>query len=517
MNVITNNTPNFEFNPSWIFQTKNLSVQHNTPCVNLDLLKNIEKLSRLVSLSILDIFSDTNKSFPAYLIAGLISDLTWSDYNKANMHIRDNAGNLKTLNKRINDLQKWMNDFVFTTLSEYPQQFPDYYYGDDPWGYTSLADDEIRLGKDIIEKLKSGNERGLKHIAKYKPSNQFAKILDEPLYKMGYYPRFRNELIEAMYAYNIDTEKGKRGSGKCVALLMAAMTTAIAYFKIPYENVCIIVSANHVIAFIELDNNKYCIWNNRVRYVNDTIAQVEKIKSEIAPKIQGIEQNYFFYPAFGICNFEEGVSNVSKDRVYSTISKLEQFVGVEVKFQNNNSMKWLDEATDFIPDPNKFSNVEEYRRKIYELAEQMPFSIYDYSKYAYRDIHVIHPQAYIVAAKRDFHVNEKVKNIKSLEDAFNVIKSIPSNESIFKSRDRIALPDEVLFFKKGNDRDRALLLYCLLSNLINEKTSELLIGFSQDESYVKCCDFWINSMTFELSKNQPFDLQIIFNENNKLL
>ncbi|GHT30612.1 hypothetical protein AGMMS49574_10700 [Bacteroidia bacterium] len=483
-------------------------------------MENIEKLSRAVSMSAFDAFSDIDIIIPAYFLAGFISDEMWSNNKKLTPYSTD--GKLKTLNKRTNDLQKYMNHYEFTTLESYP--------GGDPWGLVSFEDEKKRLGNNFIENIKNDIDISLKHIARYNPESQFAKLLQEPFYKNSYYPRYRNELVEVMNAYSIEkVEKNGeiiiKGSGKCGALLMVAVGAAIAHFKIPYESICIIGSRDHVVALIELEDNQYCIWNNRWKYSKQTEnkskaqidKQIERFENDIIPKFEDVKQDYFFYPAYGMCNFEKGISNVCKKRVENTFEQLKQLIGIDIEVQENSPMRWIEDTVNYIPNPIHFENVDAYRNKIYDLAREYPFSIYDYSKYAYRDIYVAYPQAYIIAARRDYHTLEKSKNIKFLDDAFSIVNSIPFSESIFKSRDRIALPDEVLLFNNGNDRDRALLLYCLLSNLVNERTSKLFIGFSQNESYVKYGDVWINSITLESSNKQPPDLQIVFNDTDKLL
>lgn len=464
--------------------------------------KKIEKLSRVISLSVFDIFSDTDTIIPAYFIANLMSEDIWSNYLKKRLHPHQPSGELKALNTRTNDLQKYMNKYEFTTMENCS--------GGDPWGLVSFEKEARRFGEEFIKKLRIDIEASLRHIENHNPQNQFAKILNESFYKDGYYPRYRNETVEVMNAFG-HIRGDKKGSGKCIALIMAAMSTAIAYFKIPSENICIIGSKGHIMAFIELED-RYCIWNNRLKYANNT---TEKFKSDIIPKLDEVNQDYFFYPAFGICNFEKKVSNVSEDRVRKTINNLKQFIGIEIKVQEYNTMSWVKNEVHPIPNPIDFKDVSEYRKKIYDLAKDFPFSIYDYSKYAYREIHVDYPQAYIIAAERDSKMSEIAKKIRTFEDAFDVLKGIRSCESIFKSRDRIALPDEVLLFNKGNDRDRALLLYSLLSNIRKASTSKSLIGFSEDASFVKCGDSWINSNTLDFS-NEPTDLKIVFNENGLL-
>lgn len=63
---------------------------------------------------------------------------------------------------------------------------------------------------------------------------------------------------------------------------------------------------------------------------------------------------------------------------------------------------------------------------------------------------------------RDYRAKQLAENITELSDAIRIVEAIGSTNLIFSDRDRIAMPDEVLYFKTGTDRDRALLLDTLL-------------------------------------------------------
>ena len=79
-----------------------------------------------------------------------------------------------------------------------------------------------------------------------------------------------------------------------------------------------------------------------------------------------------------------------------------------------------------------------------------------------------------------------------LAGALAIVKSITGHESIFGSRDRIAMPDETLLFNTGNDRDRALLLYTLLAHSPIHDMNDA-IGFSDDGSFVRHRGIWIDA------------------------
>ena len=56
-----------------------------------------------------------------------------------------------------------------------------------------------------------------------------------------------------------------------------------------------------------------------------------------------------------------------------------------------------------------------------------------------------------------------------------MIRALPGTESIFKNRNRIAMPDETLRLKTGTDRDKALLLHALL--VLCRQTAPIMDSF----------------------------------------
>ena len=100
--------------------------------------------------------------------------------------------------------------------------------------------------------------------------------------------------------------------------------------------------------------------------------------------------------------------------------------------------------------------------------------------------------------------------IKELRDALLIIAGITGQESIFGNRDRIMMPDEIIYFKTGSDRDKALLLYTLLQHsAIND--TESIIGLSINDSYVVHQGKWIDLKNLSLLFSEPVDLKILFN------
>ncbi len=65
---------------------------------------------------------------------------------------------------------------------------------------------------------------------------------------------------------------------------------------------------------------------------------------------------------------------------------------------------------------------------------------------------------------RDYNTKQLGRTVTSTEDALQIVRGVTGDKSIFGTRDRIAMPDETLYFNTGSDRDKGLLLYTLLQH-----------------------------------------------------
>jgi hypothetical protein len=111
---------------------------------------------------------------------------------------------------------------------------------------------------------------------------------------------------------------------------------------------------------------------------------------------------------------------------------------------------------------------------------------------------------------RDYNVKQLAQGITELSKAISIVDSIRGRDSIFGSRDRIAMPDEVLYFNTGDDRDRALLLYTLLQHSpIGD--AESVIALSNENSFVSHQGKWIDLESLSLLSAEPSGLKISFN------
>ncbi len=82
--------------------------------------------------------------------------------------------------------------------------------------------------------------------------------------------------------------------------------------------------------------------------------------------------------------------------------------------------------------------------------------------HAFRSLRGTDPEAFAEAALRGYRVYLQSAAVSGLDEALRQVRSVEGTASYLPGGDRMALPDEVLRFGRGDARERALTLYALL-------------------------------------------------------
>ena len=119
--------------------------------------------------------------------------------------------------------------------------------------------------------------------------------------------------------------------------------------------------------------------------------------------------------------------------------------------------------------------------------------------YSYRSLQVHNLLPYLSVARHNPRAKQIGSTLQSLQEAFDLVRSIPGMGSIFDDRDRLAMPDETLRLQTGSDIDKALLLHVLIEHYLTASCAEGLIStlITSEDSYVcgpRFC-FSLNTMT----------------------
>ena len=263
-------------------------------------------------------------------------------------------------------------------------------------------------------------------------------------------------------------------------------------------------------SFVFLDDGEKINYFNNGKWYNSTrINNNSELANQAKSVSTGSDVMFIYVPGKGMCDIFNKHSEIDRETIERIASRCTEFLGAPLRVGD------LDEV-DFqvrdrgIPDPSHFENQEQYKEEVYRIAGEQPHSAYAHAKYAYRDWTETAPQVYAHAALREYETQQLAKSVNTLQDAIAIVKSIGDSESIFTSRDRLALPDETLLFDTGDDRDRALLLYTLIEQS-DIRTENLKIGFGDASSYIVCDDLWVDISDCSISKENPKELTHVFN------
>jgi len=459
--------------------------------------EKLEKLSAAVSLTVLEIDFYPNELIPAFLLANLMSPALWAwrDEKKAG----SDDGILYSPKNRLNQIQRFFHRYTFTNIEGEP--------GGDPWGLLNFAEEEKRFGSEFVQKIRAEYDATFRKLLAENPESQFGQIINEDYYREGFFPRLKNETLEVMNAFTLVNEEGKR-SGKCIGLGMLWAAALVVWGRFPLNR--IIITGNRAHMFVFLDDEDGHLLNNTKWFSNTRINNQSELSEFVRVVASSTETTFFYNPELGMCHCTTRTSQIPQQQITEIYASIGGFVSNRLKHPNPEQIQFVQPEYQ-IPNPLEYDSAKTYQAAVVALAEQHPDSIYEFALYAFRQLDVPHPQVYIRAAMRDYNVKQLAQGITELPDALSIVGGITGRDSIFGSRDRIAMPDETLCFKTGSDRDRALLLYTLLRHSpISD--AESVIGLSNENSFVSYQGKWIDLENLSLLSAAPSDLKISFND-----
>jgi len=423
--------------------------------IELELKRNhavtdkLDQLSTAVSLTVLEIDFLPQKLIPAFLLANLMSPSLWSwRYEK---QVANEAGTLYSPKNRLNQIQRFFHHYTFTNIPDEP--------GGDPWGLLNFDEEARRFGNEFVDKIRKEYDATFRRLRTENTESQFGRIIEEPYYRQGYFPRLRNETLEVMNAFRSKNPEGK-ASGKCIGLGMLWAAALSVWGRFPLDRIT--VTGNRAHMFVYLDDEDGHLLNNTKWFSSTRINNKSELSEFVRVVASSTETTFFYNPSTGMCHCSSLTSQIPHHKVADIYNGISSFVSNPLKHPDPDTITYIEPAH-AIPDPLGFESAESYQRAIKSLADAYPDSFYRYALYAFRMLDVPDTEVYLRAALRDYNTGKLAKNIVTLKDALDIVAKVKGTSSIFGTRERIALPDETLYFDTGSDRDRALLLYTLLS------------------------------------------------------
>ena len=461
--------------------------------------EKLEKLSAAVSLTVLEIDFYPNQLVPAFLLANLMSPALWAWREEKKAGSDDQL--LYSPKNRLNQLQRFFHRYTFLNLPDQP--------GGDAWGLLSFAEEEKRFGSEFVQKIRAEYDATFRKLLAENPESQFGQIINQPYYKEGFFPRLKNETLEVMNAFALTGAMEGKRAGKCIGLGMLWAAAMCVWGRFPLNR--IVITGNRAHMFVFLDEENGHLLNNTKWFSSTRINNQSELSEFVRVVASNTETTFFYNPELGMCHCTTRTSQIPQQQITNIYASIGGFVSNPLKHPNPEQIQFVQPDSQ-IPNPLEYDSAENYQSAIVALAEQFPDSIYEFALYAFRRLDVNYPQVYVRAAMRDYHAKQLAQNINELSDALSIVADVTGQDSIFGSRDRIAMPDETLYFKTGNDRDRSLLLYTLLQQSPIRDT-ESVVGFSSESSFVSYQGKWIDLENLSLLSAEPSELKFLFDAN----
>lgn len=217
----------------------------------------------------------------------------------------------------------------------------------------------------------------------------------------------------------------------------------------------------------------------------------------------------------GTFDFKSGVSLVPPEHLEIFVSMIDKFFGVRLKQLDaalGGSRCQLPESplAPVLRELLGSKSIETARARLLGSPEE-PLQMVQYS---YRSLDVLDHQPYLRVARLSPWAKRVATSLVSVEEAVAYLENIPSSESIFRNRERIAMPEETLRLRTGSDRDKALLLHVLIENVHERNGNPSIVTtlFTQENSFVVTSGFCFNLTTMSRAEQPTEGVIICFSD-----
>ncbi len=460
-----------------------------------------EKYSSTTTLSAieLEVFPELSQ---AQWMANMMSPSLWSW--EENLPKRRGGSPVR---RKVEEIKQYIvHAYEFCHMEEYP--------GLCPSGLTDLETEDARFPDSpqkqrIFQELRSifleGSSTVLAELLQVPNVREYYRLLDYPA---NVIPRWGNEIIEKMDAYKYVLRSGL-GAGKCQSLAMLYASALIILGKFSWKNVAVLwFSPSHVMTYLKegdgyLASNKRMFSAVSLRNINEHTSVVKScLEKEKLTHVQTI---------FGNIHDALPVHSIEKNDLDSLYLHLKNYATSGNAFPSN---FWTSaDSKMYVPfscpdiEFRDLTKAEDLQRIVQAYSQKYPESIYDLAMYAFRSLSVRYPEIYAYTALyRSIRVKELLERLDSIEKMLEYVQQSFSPEGIFHSPERIALPDEVLFFQRATHRDKSLLLYTMLAKKFPHQ--EPVIVFTKNQSFVYWNDILLPVLpNFALTE----DILLMFN------
>ncbi|QLA18671.1 hypothetical protein [Desulfolutivibrio sulfoxidireducens] len=397
----------------------------------------------------------------ATFLANLMSESLWA-LGRQIVHSAGRPSTTEELAKRMAALHKFVNGHFYHPT---PMVFGR------TWGLQErdriTKKEDMEANDYVMDFLAKAFEQTGKRFS-------FSPLMLEFL-KMGAFPQYVYPTIDVILAHGHllrDIPSRPRGMTSCLdeCLLLAALALATQSCS-PHDIVFLGSPLHYTLFLFPEGTNGY--WFNAKREFFDAESW-----ASLCRESGGSSNRELFYDKMylydrlislrGYCIFPKGRSTFPAGLLGTLTGKIERFLGAALEWTRAGIDLALDDRSveadeeRIITAIDRCASGAEVREGLRRVMAQGPSPLALASMYAFRSVDVPDRGNYVSAALNDYKTYVLAATILGFEDALSLVRGIPGRESILKGPERIALPDEVMFFRAASEKERLLLLYTLL-------------------------------------------------------
>ncbi|MFH1721760.1 MAG: hypothetical protein ABH950_04050, partial [Candidatus Altiarchaeota archaeon] len=426
----------------------------------------------------------------AKILANMMSPATWQ--LAENIQTTDESGAnplaTRTVLNNLNQIQQ--NSFAMEEETSIFRK----------WGWRSISEEEGRLGREEVQQTIRGSLEGGRALIDFVVGNyglpaevneelvEGGKLLDKAAEKNRWCV-YRDQMIDVSLAHG-RVRKDGRGTQTCLDAVTNSAGLISASTKISPNKFVVFGSPTHYILFVN-DGNGFFFQNkdffDRKDMQKGTHPRTKLPNGEHHKRTFELNDIDRIITSYGVYMIKDGVSTIPKRELEGHLKAFTDFLGfVPDQLAQAGHVTYKKREFPQV-DFSATKSADDVQRIVREMAAKHPGSVFEQALYAYRSLDVEHPEAYAMAALRDATTRKHARKVRSVGDAVDIVRGIKGNESIFNSLERQALPDEVLLFKTGSHRDKALLLYSLIHHskgILPSEKGNLSLVYTDTASYI---------------------------------
>jgi hypothetical protein len=456
--------------------------------VSVDL---IERLSRAARPTLFDGVAQPDLLI-SLVLANLMSPLLWDFRQRIQEHIQRQHPEQGA--RVLSEVQAYVNAHLYHLA---PMDV------DELCGLLPLDEERARVGASyvdyavgtIVDHLEALRDVGALH-----PNQDIV-----PMTRKGLFPEYDYSIIDVIHAHCRHLHRTKHkpfGMTSCADETILICALAVALGLIPFTEIVILGAPVHYSAMLAMSGQS--CWINAKKESFDRDGWRDAVSSSAGHSIQDVfdaraDLDRIITPG-GDAVFPSGSSTLPRPCLEQILDRIEAFFGIrlrQIAAIATGSIRYEDPAIsrDDMRAIDHAEDADAIRHAVNALALRYPGTAMERAPYSFRDLSVRHPEAYLVAALRGRRARGVAATCFSIDDAIERTRAIEGRESILGDRERISLPDEVILFGTGTERDKSLLLFTLITlaeGIPPAVRQDCEVYLTTTQSYVRTGpDWWV--------------------------